>query len=559
VLRTLASSSAWLATGALVAFSSIASSLGGCTGSVAESGPGAVGATGGGGTGGTGGTGGSGGSSAAGATLRFTMPDPLRLPRKEPRETHNLEVQASPPGVYLVRFALLPGPAGTQPGDAALSGTDLPTDDLGRVTVALTAPSAPTTFLVRASTTAGGVATREVTVEKTGRAALRVEANYLGGRDGTGTRWYASATAGKSCADLPGNPLEADLDWTPGSDKLVELLDVPADVQLAVVIRAELFAWGCATVPAVVEGMNNHVLVAVSNVPLKLVDSRVTVSLDLATFEEGFQTSAEPSIQATLDLVKAGADDDVSALLDRMQVESDDEPSFVAARSAGGWDTALRTLLGGAAGTALRGPLERWMRAGLANTAAGRFVGTLGAEGSDPEVAALTLETVAGLPPGTLGVSDENAATWYASSPNDDVFFGSTLELDPSLLLMGGALAPARTEVDGSETIAGALASLLSCDAVSTELVARGSSASALYAGCDLGCARALCESALEVLVTELEEQDEPSASLEIAAGAAATVGPEAELVGLEGTWVGSLLNDGVETAVGGAVLAPAP
>src|SRR5687767_12891336 len=96
VLRTLASSSAWLAAGALVALSSLASGLGGCTGSV-EDRPGV------GGGGGSGGTGGTGGASAAGPTLDFTMPEPLMLPR---RETQELEVQAWPPGMYVVRFAL---------------------------------------------------------------------------------------------------------------------------------------------------------------------------------------------------------------------------------------------------------------------------------------------------------------------------------------------------------------------------------------------------------------------------------------------------------------------
>jgi hypothetical protein len=562
VLRPLASSSAWLAAGALVVLSSLASSLGGCTGATAEGGPPSVGGAG--GTGGVGGTGGGsggnaggGGTSAAGATLEFTEPEPEPL-ILEPREMHGLEVQAWPPGTYVVRFALLPGPALTLPGDAALSATDLSTNLDGRVEVMLTAPSAPTTFQVRASITGGSFATRQVTVEKTGKADLRVEADYRGERDGAETRWFASATPNQTCADLPGGYLDEDLDWTEGSSKVVELLDLPADTQLAVVMRAEHFAWGCATVPAVVEGINNHILVPVSNAPIQLAESEVSVSLDLAMFQSAFQAAAEPSIQAALELVNADGDD-VSALLDRMQVESEDEASFVDARTAGGWDAALRTLLGSGAGTVLRAPLERWMRAGLANTSAGRFVGTCGAGGRPPPAPRLTLETFAGLPPGTLGISDENDATWYSSSPQDDVFFGTTLSLDPSLLIMGGALAPARTEVDGSETLAGSLASLLSCDAVAGELVARGVAASVSYAGCDRECARSECESAIEELVTELEERDEPEGSLEIAVGAAATVGPEAELVGLEGTWVGSLLNEGVETAVGGVVLAPAP
>jgi hypothetical protein len=481
------------------------------------------------------------------------------LLRMEPRETHSLEVKAWPPGVYVVRFSLLPGPESTLPGDAALSATDLPTNLDGRVVVDLTPPSAPTTFQVRASTAGGSFATRVVTVAKTGKADLRVEADYPGARDGVDTRWFATAAANETCTTLPGDPLDEDLDWTEGASRVVELRDVPADVPLAVVIRAEHFAWGCATVPAVVEGLNNHGLVPVSNVPIQLGESEVSVSLDLATFQLSFQAAAEPSILASLALVP-GDGDDVGALLDRMQAESgDDEASFLDARSTGDWDAAVRTLLGSGAGTALREPLERWMRAGLANTSAGRFVGTLGARDDVPEGALLTLETVAGLPPGTLGISDENDATWYSSSPEDRVIFGSTLTLDPSLLLMGGALAPARTEVDGSESLAEALASQLSCDAVAGELVARGVAAGLSYPGCDQACIRSSCESAVAALVTELSERDESEASLTIAASTGATVGSAAELVGLEGTWVGSLANEGEETAVGGVVLAPAP
>ena len=65
---------------------------------------------------------------------------------------------------------------------------------------------------------------------------------------------------------------------------------------------------------------------------------------------------------------------------------------------------------------------------------------------------------------------------------------------------------------------------------------------------------------ALATLVADLEDHDEAEASsLEIAASTVATVGTEAELVGLSGTWVGSLSVEGEKTQVGGDVLAPAP
>jgi trimeric autotransporter adhesin len=532
----------------------MASSLGACTGNVASEAPPAGGATGGSTTGGTGGsgTGGSGGTGATTPMLQFTPSEPLSAMRGK---EYPLEVQVYPVGFRVVRFALLPGPGGSQPGDAALSGTDVSTDELGRVTVTLTAPTAPTTFLVRASSDGFPVATREVTVPTTGKASLLVEPDYSGER--VVTTWYAAAVPNRTCAEVQDDPFDDDLAWA-SSPGAVELPDLTADTKLAVMMRADHFASGCVTFPGVVEGVDNRVTVPVTNVAIQLAESEVSISLDLAGFQAAFQTAFEPSIVATLAAVGG---DDVAALLDRMQAEADaGAGSFVDARSTQGWDAAVRTALGSGAATALRGPLERWMRAGLANTSAGRFIGTLGAEGADPEGALLTLDTVAGLPPDALGVSAESDATWYSSLPVDEVFFGATLTLDPSLLLLGGALAPARTEVDGSATLTEALTALVSCDAVAAELVVRGVAAGESFAGCDEDCTRSLCASALETLSEELEALDvlEPF-ELEIAGAATAKVGPEAELVALDGTWVGQLAQDGETTGIGGVVLAPAP
>jgi len=553
VLGRLASSSGWFVAAVILLLASMASSLGGCSAETATDGvDGGVGGA----LGGTGGSYAGGGSGGTGATvpmLQFTEPGALSLPRRGPGDKpRELTVQLFPTGIHTVRFALLPASETMLPGDAALNATDLLTSEDGRVTVELTAPSAPTSFLVRASAEGYPSATLEVTVPRTGKADLRVEPDYDGGRQVT--NWYAAAAPDRTC------PLEDDdLDWV-SSTGAVELHDLPADTQLAVVMRAEHFARGCVTISGVVEGVDNRVTVPVTNVKIQLAASEVSISFDFAEFQTAFRTAAEPSIQAALSAVGGGADD-ATALLDRMQDEAGaDEASFVAARGTGAWDAAVRTALGTGAATALRAPLERWLRAGLANTSAGRFVGTLGAAGDDPEGAALTLETVAGLPPDALGVSEENDATWYSSPPLDEVFFGSTLAIDPSVLLLGGALAPARTEVDGAETVAEALAQVLSCDAVATELVARGAAAGVSYVGCDASCTRSLCADALVALVEELEARDEPEgSSLELAAAASATVGADAELVGLDGTWVGTITHEGEETGVGGVVLAPAP
>jgi hypothetical protein len=91
------------------------------------------------GSGGKSGTGGTGGTTT-GPTLTFTSHEPLDLRRGD---VATLTVEADPPGLYSVRFALLPGPDNTSPGDAALSRTDALTDAAGLVSVNVTVPNFP--------------------------------------------------------------------------------------------------------------------------------------------------------------------------------------------------------------------------------------------------------------------------------------------------------------------------------------------------------------------------------------------------------------------------------
>jgi len=518
-------------------------SLGGCAATTDSDG---LGAGGGGGTGGTAGA-------STGVTLAFDSDEPLSLQRGD---VATLTVEASPPGRYSVRFALLPAEM-MLPGDAALNVTDQWTTDDGVATVDVTAPSAPTTFYVRASSAGAVSDQRLVTVNKTGLADLLVVPDYAGGR--AVETWLAAATPNHTCATLPGGPLDETLTWTSSTGLSVDLRGVKADTQLAVVIRAERYAWGCSTIESAVEGVANRVQVPVTNVPIQLAESDVSVSLDLTDFEDAFAGALAPVAAALIDSMGADVDDDVSLLLDAMQAHSDSNGvAFGAVRTAERWDAVVAEQLGATAARVLRDPLQRWFAAGPAQ-AAGPLQGTLAAAGTDPTGARLTLTDVADQPAAALGFAEESDAVWY-STQGDQVVLGAVLAFSTSAFVVGSAEAPALSEVSDADDLGEALSTLLSCDTVASVLVEHGQVPTESYAGCNLECTRDLCRAGVDAILAALSERSaDAPATIEIGATGAGTVGSAAELVGLDGSWVGSLTVDTDRVELGGMVVAPAP
>lgn len=500
-----------------------------------------------------GGNGGTAGAST-GVTLAFDSDEPLSLQRGD---VATLTVQATPPGRYSIRFALLPGPEMTPPGDAALNVTEQETTDDGLGTVDVTAPSAPTTFYVRASSAGAVSDQRLVTVNKTGLADLLVVPTYAGGR--IVETWLAATTPNQTCATLPGGPLDDSLIWTSSTAMSVDLRGVKADTQLAVVIRAERYAWGCATIEAAVEGVANRVQVPVTNVPIQLTESNVSLSLDLTDFEDMFAGALAPVATALLDSMAADVDDDVSLLLDAMQTHSDSNGvAFGAVRTAERWDAVVADRLGPNSARALRDPLERWFAEGP-RKAAGPLRATLSAFGTDPTGARLVLTGVADKQPAALGFADESDAVWY-SPQGDQVVLGAALAFSTSAFVVGSAESPALLEVSGVDDIGEALATLLSCETLASVLVEYGQVPTESYAGCNLECTRDLCQTGVEAILAALSERSaDAPATIEIAATGEGTVGSAAELVGLDGSWVGSLTVDSDRVELGGKVIAPAP
>lgn len=524
--------------------------LGACGASnAADSGQGSGGTTSG-GMSGTG-TGGSGGLSFT-LGLDLVSPDdgheldPAQLP---PNATANLLVSTYPPATHTVRFAFL----GT-PLDAVLSSTFVDTDpDTGTSAITLTAPSAPAAFSVRASSPGASAITLDLAVEETNMASLSIKPSYQGERVLHG--YVASATPDLSCADLPaGSPPDDGPLSAPMSDQFPIDLEVPTGRKLAVMLRAEKSAWGCTTLSGVSEGAENKLEIVIENVPMKLDASMLGFELDLDSFDD-FDQALAGATDALVSGVLGNASDDVEALLDAMSERADDS-SFADDRKKNGWDDAVRDALGANAAEALRGPLGRWLQAGLTNLpASGGLTGALTGTMSGPP--SVSLDSVFGLSAADSGFTPSGTASWEAGA-DDRVVIGMSMALDPAAFLLAQALAPAQADVPDAEDLAGALAESAPCGTVAAALVAAGVKRGRSTANCDADCTERLCDDAVGDLVAALDTGS-ADATLDVALTASGTVGDDAELTSFSGRWLGRFTTpDGSSSLTGAAMNTPA-
>jgi len=529
----------------------LALGLGACAAGGAAD-PGADGGTGGGGTSAAGMGGAAGLSFMLGLSVVSPIDqapiDPLHL---KPGDVASLAVTTLPAAAHTVRFALLGNPL-----DAVLSDTSLVTDaDSGTAVLTLTAPSTPTGFSVRASSPGAPAFPLDLAVEETNMASLSIKPSYPGERVLTG--YVASATPGSACTDLgAGSPPEDGPILAPSTDVWPIALQVPTGVKLAVMLRAQRFAWGCTTLNAASEGIPNDVEVVMANVPMKLESSNVGFELDLDSFDDFDQALAGPAAEVTSALL-GGASDDVGALLDTMGAEASDATAFAAARSAQNWDDALRNALGSNADVVLRDPLSRWIQAGLAALpTSGGLTGTLtGSTNGTPNV---TLAKAFGLTASTAGFKPSGTASWEVGA-DDRVVVGMSMTMTPTTFLLAEALGPATAEVEGAPSLAVALDELVPCSTVAATLVAAGVAKNESLKDCNAACTEQLCVDAVQILADAPADADGTKWTLDVAFTASGTVGADAQLASFSGRWLGRLTTaDGSSSLTGLATSAPA-
>src|SRR5262249_37901503 len=127
--------------------------------------------------------------------------------------------------------------------------------------------------------------------------------------------------------------------------------DVTVGKKLAVTLRAGYFAGGCSLFDGVVEGQPNNVGVTVTNRPIQLDQSSVTLTLGLRDQEAARADGMQSVIESARDAVLGAATTDAEALLDAMEEEATAGADctgnrFGNARDSNGWDDELALALG---------------------------------------------------------------------------------------------------------------------------------------------------------------------------------------------------------------------
>lgn len=502
-------------------------------------------------------------------SLQFELSDSELVRPLVARQQVTLRVQALPAKVYHLRFAL--PTSGGDPLDAVLDQAEVDTGADGIATVLLTAPSAPTTFDVRA--TAGGrTATLSVAVQDTGFATLQVQPLYAGFR--TITTWVASAYPEKTCAELSGVPPEdGPLQTLPAAAVAAPILPrVPASTRLAVTLRSGHFVGGCASVEKVPPGPENKpqiVEVTVLDRPIDLGSSPLAVSFGAAVPETTWSGLLEASQTGMLQAMLGTSTDDVDAVLDAMREASGSAlQSFETTRKAEGWDDLLRAHWGNNAATKLRDTTATWLLAGRQTFDASSrlFTGTLTpipqpGDPLDQRSADFTLLSVAGLAGVNSGFVDRAKVSWSASS-GDTLVIGTDLYFIQSRFAAALAEAAARGQVEAADPPSGPalLAEALDCAGLGAALVAAGTSSGVAYDDCDADCLTSLCQTGVAAIWTRAGEATGLApARLSLTATGTARVGDAAEVVGVSGTWIGALTTAETDTATGGLLTGVAP
>lgn len=505
-----------------------------------------------------GGSGGSSGNSGIPTALAFEPSSTLEL---APGEQRTLQVVAKPRAAYHVRFALV-----GDPGNAALDRSEVETDESGVAKVGLTAPTLPTTFSVRASVGTSMSAEAAVSVSAGGYATLVVHPDYGGKRLEWGDRWVASVRAGTDCASLTGTPPpDGDLKGTSQvalnlSFKDPQIDSVPVGPALAVTARAGHFAGGCIDVQDLVPGTANMVTVPVVDRAMQLDQTDLDVELGIDTSAAEWGQMVSNTIGQTTDAMVDGAADDVVALLDAMQTalgQSAAASDFSQARATDGWDSLLYTVLGNGASHAIRAPVKKWLLAGATTIGgSGTFVGHLDGQGQDPGKAELTLSSIAGLAPASVGSPTDLGAVSWSADPGDTVLLGAQLSWMPSLLVTALALPPAQKDAPAATTVPEAIANQVDCSAIGTALASTGAKQNEAYPGCDATCAAALCGNGLVVMWDRARKSSASqveAATLDISAtGSVDSVDDVARPTHFDGSWVGKLSVGQVALSVGG-------
>ncbi|MCS6898356.1 MAG: hypothetical protein RMJ98_01045 [Myxococcales bacterium] len=458
-------------------------------------------------------------TSASGSSISFLEDAPLVL---TPGQRAELIVQLSPPHEEQVRFGLLGDTAG-----AALSTSKGFADTQGRASVWLRGPRQATTFHVQASLESGVSSTRQVKVLLSSTSSVLVGALYHGNRPTP--QWEAALLDSDAPCSASAPPLLKQLGVLP-----LHLEGLPSGQTLRLRLKAGKLVLGCTMLPPLQAGEEHSTQILVKNTPpsgLRPLDLRLQLSPEPSSWSKLLTAWRHRFLDAFL----GGGNNklqEATALLDTMMVlaSSQQRLELLLARKSAAWDDLLAQRF-----ATLGGP--EITRSWLSNAHHALLKAQAPLEGQ------LTSEPTQGttfLPSRFLtlpapALATNKPASWKLDE-GDILLASGELRFSPSVLLR--QTTEQQLAAYGEEPVA-RLQEVTDCGAVG-QLLASATS----LEGCKAPCLTSLCNAALSTMwlrASTVDDLIDTSATLSFTASGAASLDPQARVVGFSGSWIGQL------------------
>lgn len=485
--------------------------------------------------------------------LAFADPGTLELKPTQVVEIEILTDRAEDVTLLLLGDAL----------DASLQQAVVRASGDGHAFATLTAPSQPTTFVVRAQIGSESFAELHVAVSEQGFTTLRITPKYQGTRELEG--WSADVVVGGQCATLlatyPQDPVGAlHIDGT--SQDVLELGSVPVGPQLALAVQSGSLVAGCVTFAASNPGGTEDVEVAVLDRPMALGDAKLDIQLDFEPEPTAYGELVESSGRLVADVAFPSNASLPPLLLDTigLTLSAQGSQSLQALRESGELDAAVALTVGDFDANAFCHMLAQNASIAAVTRAAdgtssieGLLVGTA----DRPEKPSFQLVSFGDLDAEQLGAPPAVPFAWNATV-EDVLVISGLLPVSPTRLA-GAFMSVALSESLGFETsVLDGLKSSVDCASVAAQITSYGE-----VSGCDEQCLAAACEQALatrwQLGIEAGDSTDGSSGSLQIGISGATEVDTDLLPVELQGSWLGTLSAPEHETAISGAAEGHAP
>ena len=486
-------------------------------------------------------------------TLEFEDPTTLELAPSEQVSVSLLTQTGERVSILMLGDAL----------DASLESASVQADADGVATVQLTAPSQPTTFVLRAQVGSDASAELHVAVSELGFVTLDLVPVYEGERELS--LWSADVVVGGDCgailAGYPTDPVGA-LHVSASQVDDLQVGSVPVGPQLAVAIRSEQLAAGCVVFQATKPDSVELVSVTLLDRPMILGDAELDVSLEYTPDPTSYGIVVERSSKTLADVAFPQGTAPTALVLDAMSsvLSADAITSLDALRAESTVELQLAALLDGVDPNGLCVSLAQGAASAAVAAAASddqRVEGRLSGSPQSPGAPTFTLTSFAGLWGDALGPQAAVPFSWSATA--DDVLVVSGLVPVATTRLAAHYMNLALSAQVGVETtVPATLSAEIDCPAVALAIVTAGA-----IDGCDEGCLAAACEAGLaarwQAGVSAGESTDGSIGSLQIGISGEATVSDELLPVALAGSWLGTLSAEEQEASVMGVATGQAP